>query len=109
MRAIQGFSPRWLGIACGFILAFAAQATSVPRLSFEELTDKSEVIATGQVTRSWSEWDPTHKYIWTHYELAVSAAYKGQAARTVVCRRNGEIVMREKIRHQRAQIDIVVD
>ena len=92
MRAIQGFSPRWLGIACGFLLAFAAQATSIPQLSFEELTDKSEIIAAGQVMRSWSDWDTTHQHIWTHYELSVSTAYKGQSAPTIVISEPGGVV-----------------
>jgi hypothetical protein len=52
-------------------------ATTVPRLSVEELIDQSDVVAAGQVTRSWAAWDGSHKYIWTHYELSVSAAMKG--------------------------------
>jgi hypothetical protein len=86
------FSLRWGGVACGLFLAVAAHATSVPRLSFEELTDRSEVIATGQITRAWSDWDVPHSYIWTHYELAVASAWKGKPASTVIISEPGGIV-----------------
>jgi hypothetical protein len=92
MQATQGLSLRWGAIACVLSFASAVHATSVPRLSFEELTDKSEVIATGQVTRSWTDWDATHQHIWTHYEVAVSTAYKGQTAPTVVISEPGGVV-----------------
>ena len=60
-----------------------ALATSVPSLTFDELTDRSEVIVAGRITRSWSDWDSERKFIWTHYELSVSSVHKG-AARTAV-------------------------
>ncbi len=61
-----------------------AGATSVIQLSFEELVDHSESIVSGQVTRSWADWDSEHKFIWTHYEVAVSAVHKGAPGATVV-------------------------
>ncbi len=60
-----------------------ATASDLPQLSFNELTDNSELVVSGRITRTWADWDPAHTYIWTHYELAVSAAHKGAAARTV--------------------------
>ena len=54
-----------------------ASAAELPRYTFDELTDSSEVIATGNITRTWTDWDTSHKYIWTHYELAVSDVQKG--------------------------------
>jgi hypothetical protein len=76
---------RWIaGFACGFALLSTAGATSVARLSFEELTDQSELVVSGQVNRSWAEWDAEHKYIWTRYELSVSGTLKGSAASSVV-------------------------
>lgn len=66
------------------LIAGNAAATSVPKLSFEELTDRSEMIVSGDVTRSWAEWDSEHKYIWTHYELSVSGVQKGAPGATVV-------------------------
>jgi len=69
----------WRTWAAGLLLLQAANATVVPQFSFEQLTDSSEMIATGTVARSWSAWDSAHKYIWTHYELTVTAAHKGAA------------------------------
>jgi len=65
------------------ILLQLALASDLPRLSFAEMTDNSELVVAGNVTRTWADWDPDHKYIWTHYELAVSAAYKGSSGQTV--------------------------
>jgi hypothetical protein len=61
-----------------------AGATSVPSLTFEELTDHSELVLVGQVTRTWSDWDSEHKYIWTHHQLSVTDAAKGAPGSTVV-------------------------
>ena len=72
--------------------AGAASATSVPGLSFEELTDRSQLIVAGQVARSWSEWDSEHKFIWTHYELSISSSQKGAASSTVVVSEPGGVV-----------------
>lgn len=58
-------------------------ATSIPRISFEQLTDASDVIASGRVTRSWTAWDSEHKYIWTHYTLSIAETVKGVHAATV--------------------------
>jgi hypothetical protein len=77
---------------CGIALISAARATSVSRLSFEELTDQSEIVVSGQITRSWADWDAEHKYIWTHYELAVSGALKGSPGSTVVLSEPGGAV-----------------
>ncbi|HXJ43883.1 MAG TPA: hypothetical protein VNH18_31650 [Bryobacteraceae bacterium] len=73
---------RLLGL-CLAALAPLAQATTLQRLSFEELTDTSDAIVTGEVTRTWTAWDAGHHYIWTHYEVAVSSAQKGAPAKSV--------------------------
>ncbi len=84
---------RWFGaLASGLFLLSTAGATSVPRLSFEQLTDKSEIVVAGQINRSWADWDTEHKYIWTHYELAVSTALKGNPGATVVLSEPGGVV-----------------
>ncbi|MDP9053357.1 MAG: hypothetical protein M3N93_03520 [Acidobacteriota bacterium] len=67
-------------------------ATTVSALNFEELTDRSEVVVHGQVTRVWSDWDSEHKYIWTHYEIAVDSAPKGAPGATVVVSEPGGVV-----------------
>jgi hypothetical protein len=69
-------------VVSALVLWQAASASDLPRLSFNDLIDQSEVVASGTITRAWADWDPDHKYIWTHYELAVSATHKGVAART---------------------------
>jgi hypothetical protein len=84
---------RWIAVfACGFAVLSTARATSVARLSFEELTDQSELVVSGQINRSWAEWDAEHKYIWTHYELSVSGTLKGSAGATVTLSEPGGIV-----------------
>lgn len=83
----------WVGvIASSLLLLSTAGATSVPSLSFEQLTDKSELVVTGQINRSWADWDAGHKYIWTHYELAVSSVLKGSPGATVVLSEPGGVV-----------------
>jgi hypothetical protein len=81
-------------VAGAFALVLAAQlrATTVPSLSFEELTDQSEVVVNGQVNRSWSEWDSEHKYIWTHYEIRITGVHKGSTAGTVIVSEPGGVV-----------------
>jgi hypothetical protein len=74
------------------LIAGALSATSVPSLTFEELTDQSELVVSGQITRSWSEWDSSHKFIWTHHELSVEATQKGSPASTVVVSEPGGTV-----------------
>ena len=84
---------RWSAVlACSFAVLSTARATSVARLSFEELTDQSELVVSGQINRSWAEWDAEHKYIWTRYELSVSGTLKGSAASSVVFSEPGGIV-----------------
>src|SRR5438067_8546808 len=75
-----------------FLLAGSARATSVPAFSFEELTDQSQLIVSGEITRSWSDWDSAHKFIWTHHELSVSQSAKGSAGATVVLSEPGGAV-----------------
>ena len=70
----------FVAAAIGQAVAGAAVA---PRLTAEELTAQSERIVRGRVTRSWTAWDPLHKYIWTHYEIAISENIRGQHAATI--------------------------
>lgn len=72
------------GLAIALLIASNAIATTVSSLSFEELIDQSELIVSGQVTRSWADWDSEHKFIWTHYELSVASVQKGTPQSTVV-------------------------
>jgi hypothetical protein len=69
----------------GAILLFPlfAGASGVPRLSVEELAAQSDIILRGRVVRSWAAMDSENRFIWTHYELQVSATLKGQPGRTI--------------------------
>jgi hypothetical protein len=79
-------------LASAFLFVMAAAATSVPRLTFEQLTDTSDAVVSGTVTRSWSDWDSEHKFIWTHHEITVSSAHKGAAVQTLVISEPGGVV-----------------
>ena len=59
-------------------------ASTVPRMSLEEIIDQSELIASGQVLKSSSAWDNSHQFIWTHYEIAVHDITKGNRTQTLV-------------------------
>jgi hypothetical protein len=67
-----------------FLAAAACQAAVVPRLSFEPLVDTSEQIVHGRVERAWVDWDRSHQFIWTHYEVAVADMVKGPPSGRVV-------------------------
>lgn len=73
-------------------MAWTASAASIKPVSFEELIDHSDLIVSGQVTRSWSDWDSEHKFIWTNYEVAVSGSLKGSAGANVVISEPGGVV-----------------
>src|SRR3954454_6050485 len=68
------------------------QATTLQRLSFEQLTDTSDAIVTGKVTKTWSAWDTSHHYIWTHYTVDVSSLQKGVRRSTVELSEPGGVV-----------------
>lgn len=76
----------------GILLFPAAFPTTLPQLSFEELTDRSDLVVSGTVNRTWSAWDANHKYIWTHHVIAVSGRLKGAASSTVEVAEPGGVV-----------------
>ena len=80
------------GVTISVLIASNAAATSVPSQTFEELTDHSEFVVSGQIARSWSDWDSEHKFIWTNYELTVSSVQKGAPGATVVLSEPGGVV-----------------
>jgi len=74
------------------LLPLACFATIIPRISFEEATNQSELIVTGDVVRNWCAWDDAHRYIWTHTEIAVRERWKGVSGPTVtVSEPGGEV------------------
>jgi hypothetical protein len=70
-------------LALGALFLPSATATLIPRLSFEQLTDTSELVVSGRITNTWTAWDQEHKYIWTHYNLSVASSLKGTPATIV--------------------------
>ena len=80
-------STRVQRLSCKAALAIALlpalHATTIPRLTFEQLADGSETIVSGRIAQTWTAWDAEHKYIWTHYLLSVSERAKGASASTI--------------------------
>ena len=72
---------RFFALVAGILAA--AYAAVVPRITAEELAAQSEQIVHGEVVRSWAGWDSEHKYIWTHYEIAVAEMVRGPRAASV--------------------------
>ncbi len=89
---------RW-GIAAAFVLICGAPAwaTVVPRLDLPQLTRSSDLIVHGRVIRHWSEWDPAHRFIWTHYTLEITEALKGRAAASITISEPGGTVGRDSM------------
>jgi hypothetical protein len=71
------------GAALAIVLIPSLRATTIPRLTFEQLTDASETVASGAITQSWAAWDSEHKYIWTHYRMSVAEVVKGARATSI--------------------------
>jgi len=67
-------------------------ASTIQRLSFDALIDQSDLIVSGTITRSWTAWGSSHRYIWTHYEMAVSGAAKGTPGATVTISEPGGVL-----------------
>src|SRR6185312_1691250 len=79
-------------LLAALLLLPAASPTTLAKLSFDQLTDNSDLVVSGTVTRSWTAWDTEHKYIWTHYEVSVLSEIKGRAGRTVEIEELGGVV-----------------
>src|SRR5436190_17693408 len=75
----------------GFVLSSAllvglstiARATTVERMTLEDLTRRSQNIVQGVVRSSRPYWSPDRKLILTNTTIDVTESIKGQAARTV--------------------------
>ncbi len=84
--------PGFRTLALIFAVAALCTATSVPRLTVEQLIDQSESIVSGQVVRSWSSWDRSYQFVWTHHEVTLQDAVKGELQGTVVVSEPGGTV-----------------
>lgn len=65
------------------LLSTTASATLLPRLDLPDLVHSSKLIVQGRVLRHWSDWDKTHRYIWTHYTLEIQGTLKGNAPTSI--------------------------
>ena len=66
------------------LAAAALQGATVPRYTLEDLTAQSEIIVHGKIAASRVAWDAKHKYIWTHYDVAVIESFRGGRRATIV-------------------------
>ena len=90
---VSSFSRKtFAAIVLFFIAASAIKASLTPRISFEELVSRSEIIAQARVLESWSAWDSEHRYIWSHYRMQVTDAIRGGALSTIVVSEPGGTV-----------------
>ncbi len=64
----------------------------VPRMSLEEITERSERIVHGRCLRTWMAWDAERQFIWTHAEIQVADTLKGARSATVIVSEIGGIV-----------------
>ncbi len=74
-------------------LAQAASATTVQKLTLQELTKKATSIVVGKVVDATSSWDAAKKEIYTFYTVSVSQPVKGsKAGETITIRQLGGAV-----------------
>src|SRR5712692_5436265 len=76
----------------GGVLAPRAGATTLVRLSLEQLTEASSAIVRGRVVSQESRWNPHHTRIVTFTTLAVAETMKGAPGSTVVVEQLGGTV-----------------
>jgi hypothetical protein len=79
--------------ALALVGAQVAFATTVQKLSLQELTKKSESIVMARVDDAFSSWDAAHKEIYTYFTLSVLQPVKGsKGATTITLRQLGGTV-----------------
>src|ERR1700676_5412630 len=67
-----------------FLVPLVLSASSIPRLSVEDLVRQSDTIVAGRVVRTWTAMDSENRFIWTHYEIKVGSTLKGHSQASVV-------------------------
>src|SRR5688572_21456047 len=75
--------------ALAVLIAVAAQATVVVKLSWEELAAHATLIVRGTVGQQQVRWDDERRRIHTYTELVVADTLKGPRASTVLVRQPG--------------------
>lgn len=76
--------------AC-LVLAFASviSATTVIRVSVEQLTRDSSHVVEAVAAESWSRWNPQRTFIYTYTRFQVTASLKGTPASTLIVKQLG--------------------
>jgi hypothetical protein len=67
-------------------------STSIVRVSLEEAVNQADWIVSGDVVRTWCDWDSAHRFIWTHTEVAVREKWKGTPGSTVTISEPGGVM-----------------
>ena len=70
--------------ALAFVGTNAALATTVQKLSLQELTKKSDSIVMARVDDATSSWDANHKEIYSYYTLRVLQPVNGRKGETTI-------------------------
>lgn len=83
---------RTFAIAAWLVLSLPLGATLVPRMTIEQMMDSSDAVVHGTIARTWSAWDSSHEFIWTHYELRLTESMLGDRLDKVVISEPGGTV-----------------
>lgn len=83
---------RTFAIAAWLVLSLPLGATLVPRMTIEQMMDSSDAVVHGTIARTWSAWDSSHEFIWTHYELRLTESMLGDILDKVVISEPGGTV-----------------
>jgi len=73
-------------------MPFPGGATLVPRMSLEQMAAAADTVIHGTVVGSWSAWDSTHEFIWTHYEIRLTESMLGDTLDKAVISEPGGVV-----------------
>jgi len=73
-------------------LAIPAFATTVAKLSLEQLVQKADLIVQGQVESVYTQWDEDRRLVFTYVAIRVDEPLKGESPRSVLIRQVGGIV-----------------
>jgi hypothetical protein len=70
-------------------LALPALATTVAKLSLEQVVQRADVIVQGQVQSVRSEWDAERRLVFTYVSIRVDESLKGERRQSVLIRQIG--------------------
>ena len=84
-------------IAAWLVLSLPSGATLVPRMTVEQMMESSDAVIHGTIARTWSAWDSSHEFIWTHYELHLTESMLGDRLDKVVISEPGGTVGNESM------------